>query len=252
MPNRNVADDASNPNKATIADNDAFLMRDSESGPNSLKEVLWSLLKSTLNLVTNGNSHDHNGGDGAQIPTGGIADDAVDNTKLANMAVNTVKGRVTAGTGSPEDMTAAQARSVILSDFNAFSAYRSSAQTIGNGSLTKVQFDTEEFDTGGFYDNATNYRFLPTVAGKYQFNACVTFPTASGIMIAALYKNGTRFKDGNTMVNTPSGVSSVVSALVDLNGSTDYVEIFTYQNSGGNLDVTGVARATYFQASLQR
>lgn len=35
-------------------------------------------------LVTNGNSHDHNGGDGAQIPTGGIADNAVDDLKVGN------------------------------------------------------------------------------------------------------------------------------------------------------------------------
>jgi hypothetical protein len=52
MANRNVADDASNPNKATIVDNDAFLMRDSESNPNSLKEVLWSLIKSTIAAAT--------------------------------------------------------------------------------------------------------------------------------------------------------------------------------------------------------
>jgi hypothetical protein len=52
MANRNVADDASNANKATIVDNDAFLMRDSESNPNSLKEVLWSLIKSTIAAAT--------------------------------------------------------------------------------------------------------------------------------------------------------------------------------------------------------
>ena len=42
-----------------------------------------------------------------------IADDAVTNTKAANMAVNTIKGRVTAGTGDPEDLTASQVRSII-------------------------------------------------------------------------------------------------------------------------------------------
>lgn len=34
--------------------------------------------------VTNGDTHDHNGGDGAQIPTGGIADNAIDDTKAGN------------------------------------------------------------------------------------------------------------------------------------------------------------------------
>lgn len=42
-----------------------------------------------------------------------LPDDSVTNVKLANMAVNTIKGRATAGTGDPEDLTPAQARSVI-------------------------------------------------------------------------------------------------------------------------------------------
>lgn len=42
-----------------------------------------------------------------------IANDAVTNAKMANMATATIKGRTTAGTGDPEDLTPAQARSVI-------------------------------------------------------------------------------------------------------------------------------------------
>ena len=42
-----------------------------------------------------------------------IAAGAVTNAKLADMANSTVKGRTTAGTGDPEDMTAAQTRAVI-------------------------------------------------------------------------------------------------------------------------------------------
>jgi hypothetical protein len=42
-----------------------------------------------------------------------IANDAVTNAKLANMATETIKGRTTAGTGDPEDLTPAQARTVI-------------------------------------------------------------------------------------------------------------------------------------------
>jgi len=42
-----------------------------------------------------------------------IASDAVGNTKLANMTVNTIKGRITTGTGDPEDLTASQVRTII-------------------------------------------------------------------------------------------------------------------------------------------
>lgn len=42
-----------------------------------------------------------------------IANDAVTNAKLANMATTTIKGRVSAGTGDPEDLSASQARTVL-------------------------------------------------------------------------------------------------------------------------------------------
>jgi len=38
---------------------------------------------------------------------------AVTNTKLANVATGTIKGRATAGTGSPEDLTAAQVKTLL-------------------------------------------------------------------------------------------------------------------------------------------
>ena len=47
------------------------------------------------------------------ISTAKIADGAVTNAKLADMAVNTIKGRITAGTGSPEDLSAANVRTII-------------------------------------------------------------------------------------------------------------------------------------------
>lgn len=45
-----------------------------------------------------------------------IDNDAVTNAKLANVATGTLKGRATAGTGDPEDLAPAQARSVLQVD----------------------------------------------------------------------------------------------------------------------------------------
>lgn len=48
------------------------------------------------------------------IATAGIADDAVSNAKLANMAQATIKGRASgAGTGDPQDLTGAQAGQIV-------------------------------------------------------------------------------------------------------------------------------------------
>ena len=52
----------------------------------------------------------------------------------------------------------------------AFSAVNTGGQTFSNGTATKIQFGTEEFDTAGAFDSTTNYRFQPLVAGYYQFN----------------------------------------------------------------------------------
>jgi hypothetical protein len=42
-----------------------------------------------------------------------IANNTVTNAKAANMAVNTIKGRITTGTGDPEDLSATQVRTII-------------------------------------------------------------------------------------------------------------------------------------------
>jgi hypothetical protein len=42
-----------------------------------------------------------------------VASDGVANTQLANMATQTIKGRTTAGTGDPEDLTATQATAIL-------------------------------------------------------------------------------------------------------------------------------------------
>lgn len=49
----------------------------------------------------------------------------------------------------------------------AFSAYRGTPQSVTTGQYTKIQINTEEFDTDNAFDSGTNYRFTPQVAGYY-------------------------------------------------------------------------------------
>ena len=129
----------------------------------------------------------------------------------------------------------------------AFSAYINVNQSIATATFTKVQFNTEEFDTNSNYDNATNYRFTPTVAGYYQVNSVVN-KTASSVEIQTIiYKNGSAFKSGN---DNSSSYGASVSALVYMNGTTDYVEIYTYFSTSGL--TTATVSGTYFQAAMVR
>jgi hypothetical protein len=135
----------------------------------------------------------------------------------------------------------------------AFSAYQGASQTISNNTYTKLQINTKEFDTASAYDNATNYRFTPLVAGYYQVNGAY-YPAgvALGYNSCAIYKNGSIFKSGNSGPNNTTTLGSTVSCLIYLNGSTDYIEFYALQSSGGNLGTSSTAPYTYFQASMVR
>jgi len=134
----------------------------------------------------------------------------------------------------------------------AFSAYSSSAQSISTGTWTKVQCNTEEFDTNSNYDKDTNYRFQPTVAGYYQVNGSFNPQVASSLIICSIYKNGSRFKDFAALPSSSGGGGVVGSALIYLNGSNDYIEFYGYQASAGSGSLTTNVYGTYFQALMVR
>lgn len=134
----------------------------------------------------------------------------------------------------------------MIADNPAFSAYQSSAQTLSSNTFTKLTFTTEEFDTNSCYDTSTS-KFTPTVAGYYQISGAVTVSTGTTGVIATIYKNGSRFKDG---VYPVTSNNSNVSALVYLNGTTDYVELYGMFVSGQA--VNAAASTAYFQGFLAR
>ena len=130
----------------------------------------------------------------------------------------------------------------------AFSAYPSGNQSITASTWTKLQYNTEEFDTNSNYDNATNYRFTPTVAGYYSFTAGAISLNVVSRVILAFYKNGTIFKafDIAYALNSLSGAS-----LIYLNGSTDYVELYAYM-VGTTPTIATSSIYSFFQASMVR
>jgi len=118
-----------------------------------------------------------------------------------------------------------------------FSVYLSANQTISNNTWTKVRLNTETLDTNSAFDNATNFRFLPTVEGYYQFNGLVMI-NAQTVAYSALYKNGVRIVNGMSIDFSGVGTAatdyqaSAVSGIVYLNGSSDYVELWGLGSSG--------------------
>lgn len=132
----------------------------------------------------------------------------------------------------------------------AFSAFKFVAQSISDSTWTKVSFTSEEFDTAGAYDATTNSRFQPLVAGYYQINwgVCGQSNTGTARILAAVWKNGNEAYRSTDM-STLFGVTG--SALVYLNGSTDYVEIYAYF-AATTRSITEGKSLTFFQAFLAR
>jgi hypothetical protein len=129
-----------------------------------------------------------------------------------------------------------------------FSAYLGSNQSISANVYTKVQFNTERFDTDSCYDNSTNYRFTPNKAGYYQVNLKVTgYSTSSTLTDIVIYKNGSNYSMAEN--NQPAALSTAsVSEVIYFNGSTDYVEGYGWIYQGTTAFRADTAGLTSFSA----
>lgn len=131
----------------------------------------------------------------------------------------------------------------------AFAAYANASTSLPNTTITKVNFQVEEFDTNS---NFASSRFTPTVAGYYQINASVQFTGSTTNPVCYITKNGTQVKCGSYVAGSFSGPVSVASGLVFLNGSTDYVEVAAYHSTGSAVNTTAAADTTRFDGCLVR
>ena len=124
----------------------------------------------------------------------------------------------------------------------AFHAYLGSNQTVTDATATKLNIDTETFDTDGCFDTST-YRFTPTEAGKYfVYGNAEWYSTGNTFNFGAarIYKNGSNLfslgHNGNASGGAQEGKEP--SGVVDMNGSSDYLELFVYQDTSDSSSVT--------------
>ena len=142
----------------------------------------------------------------------------------------------------------------------AFMANRSANIAVTNNARNKVQCDTEIFDSGGQYDNSSNFRFTPTTAGKYYvFGNAFLISGNSQVnwILNEIWKNGTsgtRISASNDHRNNPGNSGNhYVGGILDMNGSSDYIELYTYPGVTSGTPVisgTNTSLDTYFGAYL--
>ena len=134
------------------------------------------------------------------------------------------------------------------------SVYRNGDQNLSDATHTKIEFNAENVDSGGAFDSSTNYRYTPQTSGYYFVSLNVgtgaQSDNATDKIIASIYKNGsakagavaTRDWDTNG-INYNDQVNT--SVIVQLNGSSDYIEGYAYIDS-----TSGTPRVESGQASM--
>lgn len=132
-----------------------------------------------------------------------------------------------------------------------FYANRQSTQAISSGSWTKVQMSSEIFDTNGDYDPTTNFRFTPTVTGYYIIMAAIYFSAQVDTAITGIdiRKNGSAYAATTVDSSTTKSEGAVMTCLMNMNGSSDYCEVFAYQDSGADKNIDGNGAFNFFMGA---
>ena len=142
------------------------------------------------------------------------------------------------------------ASSITQNNGPAFYVTLASNQAINTAVLTKLQYNTETFDTANCFDTSL-FRFTPNVAGYYQINLNQEFSNTTNGQGVQILRNGARIASGGAVGISGGGTFfSGCSVLCFLNGTTDYVEAFGYLNSGSGSAFGGTSSG--FSGSMVR
>jgi hypothetical protein len=137
---------------------------------------------------------------------------------------------------------------MVSGNMPAFSAYASANQSLSNGTWTKMQLNNKTFDTASCFDQTTNYRYTPNVSGYYQISFSFA-PASPTNAVCGVYKNGSIYVVGSQTNNTQISSGSV---LIYMNGSTDYLELYGVQYSGGSMNTSASSTNIFMTGFLAR
>jgi len=175
-------------------------------------------------------------------------------SKLETNTIDTLSGTSNLTIGSTNSSTVTfENGSCTGHMYPAFEVFRNSDQSISDNTNTKIQFNSVEFDEGGYYDDTTNYRYTPLIAGKYFFYAqCMADAIGSSDLNRVelfIRKNGSNVKSSSFMMPTYRlrQATPFIAIQIAMNGSTDYMEVFAKidDNSGSPNLESGVRSCAF-------
>ncbi len=163
-------------------------------------------------------------------------------SKLETNTIDNISGSSTLTIGDSNTSTITLKSGATLTNFPdntpAFLARSIAQQDISDNTWTKVQFTSEDYDTNNTYDNSSNYRFTPGVAGKYNLYSQVGaygISAASQSFAISIYKNGTDYIQqrqaySSNAIESGGTYALHTSGTVDV-GASDYFEVYLRVNS---------------------
>ena len=174
---------------------------------------------------------------------------AIPNSKLANSSITV--GTTTVALGGTI--------SGIAPTGPAFQARASVNQGLTIGTYTKVNFAAIMFDTDTCYNVGTS-RFTPSVAGYYHVFASIFVqhaPFGGAYTVRCfIYKNGSLYISGQEIGSASAGQTNnpQCAGLVPMNGTSDYLEVYTWTNNSSVPTVQGGTSVdmSYWGACLAR
>ena len=108
---------------------------------------------------------------------------------------------------------------------------QSTTQTVATGAFATMLYNTETIDVSDWHSTTTNTgRITPNVSGIYLATFNMPTGTTTTRNAARILKNGTYIVKTDISA-TVTEIST--TTFVSMNGTTDYFEIFYYQDKGG-------------------
>lgn len=120
-------------------------------------------------------------------------------------------------------------------------------QVIPSNVATKLQLNVVAVDNLGYYDPVA-FRYTPLLAGVYLVTVQVYYTNLSGSpddLIALVYKNGAEVARGVLTPQNTGTTTVACSTLVEINGTTDFIEGWTLNSDALPTNMSGLISGTF-------
>jgi hypothetical protein len=154
-------------------------------------------------------------------------------------------------------LTADRLNAAFLIGRTVFSAYRDSSQAISSSGIglaaDALQWDNVELDILGGWSAGSSSRYTPPLAGWYRLEGGVSFVASTTTdsrgstwrVNGSVATAGTAEPVASTAIANTTMTAGARDIAVQLNGSSDYIELCPFQDSGGPLNTAGSSRRPF-------